>query len=360
MDTITHYERNVPENFHDVDDLMAALRATSPDRSMAVFHAHTHRVAGDFDTFVRDPLVARVMALLSSLVPTAFGELTTQANVFWQLANYRRHGRRTFVVAEPLARRLLATELRGLRCADLRLPYPSLYVVVDEALGFRVRNPDTGWHRLTGVYLTQDAGNWRLLLCARAHDGAPEWDDALSCFDVELDDGQKPVDDTLAKLRAQVLAQDSWRQAANGILEPEAIVDEWTAIFKWLMNLVMFITHADAADLEHVEANAEARGLWSRMQRLPTKSAKREKLKARWRQCPRRPRIVVGARVVADPRWPRTVGDARALLVRSLVAGHWQRYHVGPGRGVTEWKFREPFWRGPEAGGEGPRVHEVR
>jgi hypothetical protein len=41
-------------------------------------------------------------------------------------------------------------------------------------------------------------------------------------------------------------------------------------------------------------------------------------------------------------------GGGKALMVRTLVSGHWQRFATGEGRKDRTWKFRVPFWRGPD------------
>jgi hypothetical protein len=351
----THYEHAIKRPDFVARDFWDDIKSVEPLDAISVIHAHTRHVEGDYAQFTIHPIIQTLAHLIAPVGQHAVtGQLTTNVNMLWHLANYVRGGKRTYVVAPGLARRLLVTELRGLCGDDLGLPYPSLYVVIDPELGFKTWNPDTGWHRVTGAYMAQDGDRrWRILICAQGAQGRPEWDDALSAFDLNL---TGTVDAALDELRQRVSHNDQDYNRACG-LPPRAdeIVDDWVAVFKWLLNLIMFVTHADAADLEHVDANAEAQALFARAQRAQGK--KRERLHARLRELPRRPRIVVGARVVVDERWPLTTGQARTLLVRTLVAGHWQRYHVGTGRQDTVWRFRQPFWRGQ--GDEGPTVHEV-
>ena len=347
----THYERVITHPDFKVRDFRRDLLSVAPLDVVSVFHAQTRDVEGPFVDFVKDPRVDAILELMSAVgLANIHGEVATNMNMLWQLANYVQGGKRTYVVAPGLARRFLVTELRGLEADDVRLPYPSIYVVIDPGLGFRTWNPATGWHRIVGAYVTQDDDGWRLLLCARGQEGLPTWDDALSSFNLHLN---TTVDAAVEEMRESVL---KCNQVVNGLpADAEDLVTRWVAVFKWLLNLVMFVTHADAADIEHVEANEAARALFERAQRA--QGAKRARLHARLKDLPRRPRVVVGARVVVDDRWPRTAGQARTLLIHTLVAGHWQRYHVGTGRQETVWRFRQPFWRG--AGEEGPTVHEV-
>jgi len=279
-------------------------------------------------------------------------EVSTQIMIAWQCVRFQDAGERTYVVSRGLSRRLLATELRGVRCEDLRLPYPSIYIAVDPDLGFSVFNHVTGFHPLYGVYVTEDANGWRLMLCA---DGEGD-DDALTHFHVVLDhDG--PVDESLAALRAHVLDKDSdWaRQQGMSGADVGSLVDDWFSIFRWVMNLVFYVTHVEPGD--HVETNFALTRLRERAKKA--EGRKRQKLLARAREKKSARHIVVGAQVKVDQSMPKTTGETRALLLKTLVAGHWQRYAVGPGRVDRAWRFKEPFWRGqgPE---QGSNVHEVR
>jgi hypothetical protein len=292
-----------------------------------------------------------VLGLLSAIMGDVENEISTQLVVAWQCVRYENAGRRTYTVGQGLGRQLLATELRGVRCDDLRLPYATIYVVVDPGLGFRVFNQHTGMHPLYGAYVTDDAGGWRLMLCG----GGQGHDDALTHFHVNLT-AFESVDASLGALRDHVMRGDSdWaRQQGMSGADVGALVDDWFSIFRWLMNLVFYVTHVEPGD--HVETNLELSRLRERARKATGK--KREKLLARAREQKSVRHIIVGQRVRVDPSMPANTGQARTLLRRTLVAGHWQRFAVGPGRVDRKWKFREPFWRG--SGEEVPRRHEVR
>ena len=140
----------------------------------------------------------------------------------------------------------------------------------------------------------------------------------------------------------------------NGV-DYEDLIDSWRRPFLWALNLIFYLTHS-TPEIEHIELNSELRALYRRREKALGK--KRDKLAARIRELPSRSRIVVARSLTEDPRLPRTAQEARVLLKKTLVAGHWQRYHTGAGRANIEWRFRAPFWRG--AGEEGSAVHEVR
>ncbi len=295
-------------------------------------------------------------------------ELLTQSIVGWHSARYDLNGRQTYVPTEALSRLLLATELRGLKCSDMVLPYPSLYIAVSPELGFAVHNEQTGAHPLYGMYISTDdvegRPGWRVLLCGdRNSDTTPDWDDALSHFYLDFSDGEKPVTEAISGLFDMVRSKGPEWCLRQGMKDSdlEEIIETWEASFKWAMNLMFYVTRPDFKDLEHVEASTEAAALWRRMQNAPKDSKKRDRILDQYRSTPKRPRIVVGRRVVVDERLPRSRGEAKqALMVRTLVPAHWQRYYRGAGRAETIWKQKDPYWRGPDDVEPAPsQVHEV-
>jgi hypothetical protein len=295
-------------------------------------------------------------------------EILTQAIVGWHTSRFDINGRQSYVPSQPLSRLLLSTELRGLKCSDMTLPYPSLYISVDPELGFRVHNEQTGAHPLYGLYITDDSvgerRGWRILLCGdRNEASAVEWDDALSHFFLDFSNEEKPVSEAVAETFAMVRSKGpEWcRKQGMKDSDLEDIIDSWEASFKWAMNLLFYVTRPDFKDLEHVEANEEAAALWRRMQNAPKGSKKRERILDQYRAAPKRPRILVGRRVVVDERLPRSRAEAKsALMIRTLVPSHWQRYRTGPGRTEVVWKQKDPYWRGPEDAEPAPtQVHEV-
>jgi hypothetical protein len=68
--------------------------------------------------------VAAVLTALGAEAEAYQGEFSTQLLLAWQLNRFENAGKRAYIVSPALQRRLLATELRGIRCEDLKLPYP--------------------------------------------------------------------------------------------------------------------------------------------------------------------------------------------------------------------------------------------
>lgn len=277
-------------------------------------------------------------------------EFVVTAHVMWALNNFLDAGRQAYQVSPGLSQRLLLTELRGLRCGDLRLPYRAVYVEIDPALGFVVPNNATGDHPLCGAYIVQDGTSWLVVLCGDVNgNSAHEYDDAILFFWLRLDDENRLVTDALRATFSNESESGMEHASTFAAVEPP---------FRWVLNLLFYITRPGYDDLEHLELNDEAKALWRRMQNLPA-GKKRDGLRDRWRAAPKRPRIYVGRSVPVVEDMPRRAGASLPVNVKTLVAGHFMRYHVGPGGAETVWKFREPFWRGGEPDGD-EKPHYVR
>ena len=382
----THFERNSRfaswakkrlEEAGFAETIVEALQ-NNPLAAVDVLREHMRPVV---DMSFRDVTLTPQFSLINSFVSwvaeqaqkhgdtRAFeGEVLTQSIVAWHTGRYDENGRQTYVPTSALSRLLLSTELRGLKCADMTLPYPSLYISVAPELGFTVHNEQTGAHPLYGMYITNDTVDerkgWRVLLCGdRNSVSKGDWDDALSHFYLDFSDDEKPVAEAVSEVFNMVRSKGpEWcRRQGMKDTDLEEIIESWEASFKWAMNLLFYVTRPDFKDLEHVEANEEAAALWRRMENAPRGSKKRDRIRDQYRAAPKRPRILVGRRVVVDDRLPRSRSEARqAIMIRTLVPAHWQRYRIGAGRAETVWKQKDPYWRGPDDVEPIPsQVHEV-
>lgn len=273
----------------------------------------------------------------------------------WVVGRYEACGKRTYEVSPGLADRLAHTQLRGLTTDDLVLPFKALYIVVPEEACLSVWNDETGEHRIDGVYIVEGwmyregarIRTWWFMACGMPIGGDP-LDDALYYFPVPLPDGLA-LDEAVRQEAARV--RDI---VARSVVAELAEVDRrmhlsgrWEAIFRWAMNAMIYATWPDARR-ELYWANQDAAALRDRLAKLP-KGGKRDDLKERLRALPARERVRLGHGL---PPWSTEEraaarGTGQPLATRTLVPGHWQRYHVGKGRAEVVRKLKEPFWRGP-------------
>ena len=330
------------------------------------------------DEYIRS-LSALAEALSGTSMATA--DLICHVQTQWQTACFERYGKRTYVVSEGLGVDLALTELRGITGADLRLPYPSIYVQVPPTLGYTVDSAE-GEHLVTGAYITEDktdsarwtkvdldktvhevptdgGRSWRVLLTAesalRDDEKKNDEDDALQFFAISLTPEDVTIDDTLRE------TVEVFRGTPAELARGEN-TDKWLPIFRWLMNVVFYATSPDA-QREHLRANAVADRLWRKVQRAPRNTTQRKRLQGEYRKLDPRERILLGRSIKVDrARQEHHASSLRsgkrdALLRRTLVPGHFQRYHTGEGRTVTVWKWKAPHIRNADAAIESSNLH---
>jgi hypothetical protein len=255
----------------------------------------------------------------------------------------------------------------------MRLPHPCLYLQVPETLGFKIHNSTTGWHKVEGLYISEDNKDYGRrpgVLGPAETDGGHCWrvcvvggineksthanDDALVYFTIPLVEGWN-MDDSLKELVER--SYGNLDKGTSGASDPcvsaetRENVEQWLAIFRWAMNVMVYATTPDA-EHETILANPDAESIWRRVQKMP-KSTKRDELRNKLKGMDTMERTLFGKSVKLTPALRsmaehKAKGGGKALMVRTLVSGHWQRFATGEGRKDRTWKFRVPFWRGPD------------
>lgn len=262
----------------------------------------------------------------------------------YHMAAHALAGKHVYQVSPGLADQLRNTELRGLHADDLALPYKSIYIQVPQTAGLHIWNDESGWHDVIGIYVTEQtlpSRSWRFLVCGETKPvevmkGMYDDNDALVYFQVPLPE-KLSLTETLALSQNQCvqdveelkkLGQDSFRE----------MVDLWPDIFKWAMNVVLYMSIEDTESEEIVD-NKEARQLLERIKKL-SKSRKRSNLQGRLSKLELCKRIVLGKSVTTNK-------GSWELTVRVRVIGHWRNQPYGPGRMFRRLQWIEPHWRGP-------------
>jgi hypothetical protein len=136
----------------------------------------------------------------------------------------------------------------------------------------------------------------------------------------------------------------------NNVSWDDRIVNSAKEIFKFLMNVVIYVTRSDA-DATFVHVSPEYENFKARM--LKAQGKKREDLKARIRKLNPGTRVLLGKSYTIK-RWDdktaaQSPGEGRHITVRTLVSGHWRNQVCGAGGLDRKTIWIEPFWRGPEA-----------
>jgi hypothetical protein len=246
---------------------------------------------------------------------------------------FARAGRPVYEVSPGLAVQLLHTELRGLSAEDLRLPHPSLVLLVPPEAGLRSTTADTGEKAILSASGVRTLGVTEVVL--REDRGPkPAWSVLIRCgvsdpfgggvFRLELPPGRS-LEDCLS--------------SGGG-----AHWQEGVGVFRWAMNSVMY---AGSQELRtEVWGNPAAVAMKERFDRAPP-GRTRERLREDLRRVDKQRRIVLGPDV---PLEAAESGAGATLTVRVRVQGHWKRQPCGEGRQDRKVIWVQPHWRGPEDG----------
>jgi hypothetical protein len=259
----------------------------------------------------------------------------------WHYTAHEKAGERVYELSAGLAERLQRTELRGLSTDDLRLPFPSIYIVMPDGLGLKLENQVSGKHDLGGVYVTETVmdgvRHWKMLFWGPPNDAAKhEFDDALFHFTVRL-----PEDTDLEEALNLCEKYTSMTATQHSADYYRAF---WRPLFKLVMNAVVYATWPDA-ELRHTE-NSRFTKLMEQLKKHPKGSHKRERVALELKEVPQQRRVVLGPSVRPMEHDAQAAGLSGQW--RTLVTGHWKRQVHGEGRALRKWIFISPFWRGPD------------
>lgn len=276
----------------------------------------------------------------------------------WHVAVFHRFGKRVYEVDPALAERLLHTELSGVRASDLRLPYPSIFIVVPENAGLTIENEHTGTHRMTGIYITEghEPHRWNFMLCGEVKDGSfsGEINDAIYYFHVYLPEDlnvEQAIEQTRQQALTDMLVSDFDKKIHTS--------GTWQRAFRWAMNVVLYATWPEGRK-DVFSADPEVESLRRRLAKLP-KGPKRDRLKERLKDRDPRDRIYLGRGTkpleVEKAETAKRTGKPLSHLV--LVSGHRRKQRHGPRLSLVKEIWIEPFYRGPEETSEPEKRHHL-
>jgi len=344
-------------------------------RGMVLIHEIVRAILRDSGSYSYDVLTARddfgqmiatIMGVDSAITKQSRQEiLNTGGQMIYQMAAHDLCGKRVYEVSPGLADKLMATEVRGLQTNDLRLPFESIYITAPRVTSLQIFNGDTGWHRVEGIYITEDHDDdgtrmWRFMVSGEAKplkiQGVDFDNDALVYWRMRLPD--------------DLDLQDAIEATTNHMIESlvvhkttfKEMVPVWTEIFRYCMAVILYSTWPDC-DREDVAVNREFRQLYQRIGKLPAKSKKRAALQRKLQAIEPRRRTVLGGSITIDRSRPGSedsTGRGRPLEVLQRVAGHFKMVAHGPGRAQRRPHFVEPYYRGPEDGPLGTAVHRLK
>lgn len=282
----------------------------------------------------------------------------------FHMLSFKLHGFQRYQVSEGLAMELMETEFPDLRCQDVRLPHPTIFIEVPKCLGFYVHNATTGRHPLEGVFLSEDRCILRQKEGARLKSGRSEidkvtlevgrtWNGMMIGLSKNPDD---PMDDATC-LTTMDMVDDRPLEQEVAATARAADLDEnfkrFPIIMQWVTNVLLYATWPDAL-LEQAWADPKAEKLW-KAAAASTSKGQIKKLRAKIKQHhPTGSVTLLGRNILVDrttPTYRATAGgEGRELDVRIRVTGHMKRQAYGPRYSERKIIWIRPYWRGPEDG----------
>lgn len=320
------FRRNPETSFID-------LLGASPVFEAARYGARTSQDAGDL---LMDP-----SELEHSLVSCAI------------TGEHLAHGLRVYEVREGLLERLKLTTTKGLELDDLKLPYPTVWFQFPRG-SIRFRNINNTLFDLTGVFLREYTRKGRKCIDLAFY-GRRSFSDQPEALITTL---QTPLTVDWVQNIASIdhLSLDGKVIRTAGGDDTAWSFDGFLGTFwELLVNVIMYATWPVEGTVEEVEHNPEVRKLKEQLKKHPA-GYKRQRTADKLRKAMPHRRFVLGANVDATSE-----AEGSPLETRTLVHGHWQRFRVGPGRPNErtdiKWRYRAPFWRGPQDAPESNKRH---
>lgn len=308
-----------------------------------------------FEELTKHPDYATVVGIAS--VSKDELVINSSGNMYFHMAAHDKAGLKVYEPSVGLAEQLRHTELRGLEVDNLELPHRSIYLKVPSSADLKIWNDESGWHSVIGIYVVEErregTRSWRFLVCGetkpiKVAQGIYDDNDALVYFNVPLPEGMR-LDEALATTQEEVIRNvEDLRKRGKDSFGP--MLDEWQDIFRWAMNVMLYLT-LDSAEVEEVITNKEARQLLERIKKLDPRSKKRRNLNGRLGKIRPYKRIILGRSIARRGGWE--------LMVRVQVRGHWRNQPHGPGRMYRRLQWIEPYWKGPEDGSLAGTTTEV-
>lgn len=288
----------------------------------------------------------------------------------WKLA-----GQKTYLISEGLTDALKVTKLRQYPTELLKAPSPALYVEFPlGAFKFTtyadaITPSDTGYVSLPveGAYILEDTSPlgmrlWRIVVVCQYTD-TPSKAVHINHYYIPLYENQFVdvcLKDAIAMMKGEKVCEvpiPGNETGKIGVLSDKhnawdkKIVDCAEEIFRFLMNVIIYITHGDA---DETLLNSSPEYAKYRNKMLTAQGKKRERIKAKLKTLNSGTRILLGKNYTIK-RWDndesKTAGEptGRHINVRTLVSGHWRNQVCGVGGLERKVIWIEPFWRGPEA-----------
>jgi len=333
---MTHYERTL--NYPGIGEIV--------DKSV---HTSEYMDNLSWENFIKQPhIIEWVSEGREHLNPDYLEELgdletylTSSVQVFYQLFMMKMHGEKVFDLTEDAANMLFNTNLKGVVGEMFKLPYKQQLISLPDtftALLIPEQNKDGVPYKVQGIYLLQEPSEegllqLRILVISNWGSNTDLYDERQMYLRLVIGPGL--LEDQIRAQLDRMAVKCGLDDKFNG----SSILSIADKLFKFILNVVLYINSPDAVlDKE------------SWVHKDP--SLKKLSSKARAKQIKRLKSlnnvlyIKVGVNGVLSREDRDSYREGVKCTTRTLVMGHWRRYHVGAGRVKIITKWIQPFWRG--------------
>lgn len=263
--------------------------------------------------------------------------------MFW----YEQFGQQNYVVGPALQDVFRHTHLKGVTADAVRLPYPCFFVVLEDCPVQIWGGPRTQWHQVAGFYMWQNVDGdlffnvW----------GKPN---ARSTY--ALDDASCWMRFRMEEVFSEHPDLESYIHHTLTESPPVYDLDEsppdqnqsYMVLARIAFNLVLYLQSRSSETETETPASRRA----DFRKRFGKANPKKGAAKLAARDLEKAGQAVVtwvGRSIEATGQVSLT--DAKGLLRRHWVPGHWQRYWVGSGEEKkASWRFKAPYERCKDTG----------
>jgi hypothetical protein len=285
-----------------------------------------------------DPLAAMLLLLMGAMPHSI---VASSLRVAYITASAVNSGG-VYTVTPNLSAQLLETEVRGLLCADLRLPYANVFIEFGKLPHVFVGKGEAFQLRAVSV---QETTNRRWIVVA---------DLANSKYHTFMH--------TNCNLEQNVLLAKAIDESAGQAEDEEAQLRRKIILF--VANVVLYATWPDA-EVEHVLMDSNTLKLWEKIEAAPP-SKRRDRLQAMLASMNTTRTNLLGRSVIAVSRQQAMQDDqalgrntGAKLMAYQHIGGFWRNQPYGPHNSLRRRQWIRPYWRGPEDSPLATPVHRL-
>jgi len=258
--------------------------------------------------------------------PTQTESLDAILSMTWAVGRYVAGGRRCYRPSPGLCQRLSATRITGVKWQDVKMPFDDIYIELEPGT-IRTRGYDTKEIvDVDGLYVCRDGDEGFIVVATMDID--------IFKFGIYTKTETRDIEDCLGSLTVDGISDLDKR----GVEDRESFNEFVRDSTRFIVNILFYVS-MPGAESRVVDPRVDA--LRKKARKLPkTRNKKRKKIEQEIKRIKKRPVTILGEHVPVKR-------DFDGKLTRVKVAGHWQRYHVGPrSNSRVVWRHRAPHWRG--------------